>query len=62
LLAALRVRQEKDGLGVWTTGELREIGREIGQHKSTARSAVEGLTLSPYMMPTVGGWKLAADV
>jgi hypothetical protein len=59
LLAALRAQ---DGLGIWTLADLRDIGRRAGLCKATARSAAEALATSPFMMATVGGWRLADGV
>jgi hypothetical protein len=56
LLHALRGR---DAGKVWTVAEMRTVGRELAQSKGTARSAVEALSLSPYMTPTIGGYRLA---
>lgn len=59
LLRALRALA-KDGHQVWTIEDLREIGRkQLLMHKQSARDAADALTLSPHMVPTVGGYKLA---
>lgn len=58
LLAELERRAQAGELAVWAEGELREIAREIGQHKATARSAVLGLRQLGYFRPSVGGSKL----
>jgi len=58
LLAALRAHA-KDGAGIWTIQELREIGRKAGLSKGSARSAAEALTFTPHMTATVGGWRLS---
>ena len=58
LLAELERRASTGEETVWTEAELREIAREIGQHKATARSAVLGLRQLGYFQPTVGGTKL----
>lgn len=57
LLNALRARTS-DGR-VWTLGEMRALGRELTLSKGTARSAVDALSMSPHMVPTVGGYRLA---
>jgi hypothetical protein len=57
LLAALRVRSP-DGSAIWTTGDLREIGRQAGMHKNTARAAADALTFTSHLKTTVGGWSL----
>lgn len=59
LLMALQARAEGHAGKMWTLDELRRIGREVGLNKGTARSAVEALSLSPHMVPTVGGYRLA---
>jgi len=58
LLTALRARSETDAGRIWTLDELRRVGREAGMHKNTARAAVEALAMSPFMTPTVGGYRL----
>jgi hypothetical protein len=59
LLKALQARNEPPRS--WSIDELREIGRESGMHKSTARSAAEALTRGPHMTATDGGWKLTGS-
>jgi hypothetical protein len=56
LLAALRANA--NGVGIFTLGEMREIGRKAGLHRNTARAAVEALTFTSYLTASVGGWKL----
>jgi hypothetical protein len=56
-LAALRARAQTTPEATWTLMELRQIGREIGLAKGTARSVVDTLATSPYMRPTVGGYR-----
>lgn len=46
---------------VWTIADLREVARGAGLNKGTARSAAESLTFTPYLTPTVGGWRLSDD-
>jgi hypothetical protein len=58
LLGALRA-QAKDGAGIWSLTDLREVGRKAGLHKNTARAAADALAASPFMVASVGGWKLA---
>lgn len=48
-----------DATKIWSLDELRRLGRTCGMTKGTARSAVEAITLSPYMVPTIGGYRLA---
>lgn len=57
LLAELRAQDDPGR--IWTSADLREVGRKASLHKNTARDAAEALTLSPYMTSTVGGWRLA---
>jgi AAA domain len=57
LLKALRAQD--DATAIRTIADIREIGRKAGLSKGTAWSAAESLTLSPHMVPTVGGWRLA---
>lgn len=60
ILRALRNRQaEAKETLIWTVEEMRRIGRELGQHKGTARSAVDALFCSGLLVPTIGGYRLA---
>ena len=60
ILRALRNRQqEADAPLVWTLADLRKIGRDLGQTKDSARTAVDGLTINGFLTPTVGGHRLA---
>lgn len=61
MLAAIQARTGSDAGKIWSLDELRRVGREVGLNKGTARSAVEAITLSPYMVPTVGGYRLADE-
>jgi hypothetical protein len=61
LLEALRQRKREGHVGVWTLTELRALARGAGFNKGTARSAVEGLSLSPHMVATVGGYRLSDE-
>ena len=62
LLDALRARRTARTEPVaYTLGDLRQIARECGMHKNTARNAAEALAFTPFMVPTVGGWKLANE-
>jgi len=59
LLAELERRTSRpDCIGIWTEVELREIGRNLGMHKSSARDAVIGLRQLGYLTATVGGSRL----
>ena len=63
ILRALVNRQsETEGALIWTLPELRKIGRDLGQHRNTARDAVEGLVCSGFLTPTVGGHTLSQGV
>lgn len=57
LLAVLRARTDN----TWTMADMREIGRQAGMHKNTARAAVEALVFTPFMTPTIGGYRLSND-
>jgi hypothetical protein len=59
LLAALRA-QNTPGR-IWTTSEIREAGRIAGLHRNSLRRAVDWLTTSPHLTPTVGGWRLTDE-
>lgn len=58
LLAVLRA--QPDGT-IWTIADLRELARGAGLTKGTARSAAESMTFTPYLTPTVGGWRLSDE-
>jgi hypothetical protein len=58
LLRALRIRNEKDPGHIWSIEELREIGRELGMTYSTAHDVVDVVAFSPFMAPTIGGYRL----
>jgi len=59
ILRALRNRQSAVAVAImWPTAELRRIGRELGQHRNTARDAVDGLAIAGLLTPTVGGYRL----
>lgn len=63
ILRALVNRQsEADMKLVWTIPDMRKIGRDLGQHKNTARDAVEGLICTGLLTPTAGGHRLADGV
>jgi hypothetical protein len=63
ILRALRNRQSESKTPlIWSIEELRKIGRDLGQSKSTARSAVDGLVCtSGLLAPSVGGHRLLGD-
>ena len=58
LLAELE-RRHMDGEQAWTEKKLREIARELGQHKNSARDAVHGLRTLGYLTMQLGGSRLA---
>jgi AAA domain/DnaB-like helicase N terminal domain len=60
LLGALRA-QAPEGAGIWTLADMREVARKAGLHKNTARAAADALASSPFMVATVGGWRLADE-
>jgi hypothetical protein len=41
---------------------MRKVGRDLGQHKSTARCALERLVCDGCLTATVGGHRLADGV
>lgn len=57
LIAALRARTQADAQKVWSLFDLRQLGKEIGMSKSTARSAVDAIVATPYMHSTSGGYR-----
>ena len=61
ILRALRAQQDERGASpaIWTLEDMRSIGRALGQHRNTAREAVDRLITSGLMVPTVGGHRLA---
>jgi hypothetical protein len=56
LLACVRAQQPEHGELPWTRAELRAVGRKEGMHRSTAKGAADALVVSPYMVPSVGGY------
>jgi putative DNA primase/helicase len=56
-IAAMRARSKDDPQRVWPLIELREIGRELGMSKGTARSVVDVLTGTPYMQTCAFGYR-----
>lgn len=57
ILAGIRNQQKDNPTNRlrWTLPELREVGRTAGLNKATARSAAEGLAMSPFIVPVAGG-------
>ena len=63
ILTALRERQKRsEGQLVWTIEELRAVGRECGLPRQSVHDAVEKLIMSPFLVGTVGGSRLADEV
>lgn len=56
-IAALRARAGSAPQRTWTLFDLRQLGKELGMSKSTARSAVDAIVTLPYMHPTAGGYR-----
>ena len=62
LLQALRERQRASESGlIWGLADLRQVARECAMGKTTAHTAAESLALSPFMTPTVGGYRLSKE-
>lgn len=62
ILLALRERQKRSETPlVWTIEEMRQIGRECGLSRQSVHDAVEKLMLSPFIVASVGGSRLAAE-
>lgn len=59
LLAELeRLIAEPGHIGIWTEGELREVGRGLGMGKQSARDAAHGLRSLGYLTHSIGGLAL----
>ena len=56
-LAALRARSKTDAERLWSLFDLRQVGKELGMSKSTARYVVDVIVATPYMQATVGGYR-----
>lgn len=62
ILLALRERQKRSETPlVWTIEEMRQIGRECGLSRQSVHDAVEKLMLSPFIVASVGGSRLASE-
>ena len=57
VVEALRARTQSDTGRIWGLNELRQVARETGLSKSTARSAIDVITASPYMQTTAFGYR-----
>lgn len=58
LLTELERRTEECPTLIWTDPEIREIARDLGQAKNTAREAHFGLKRLGYFIPSIGGSRL----
>lgn len=59
ILRALRAQQDAaPGPCIWSLEDMRQIGRNLGQHRNTARDAVDRLVMSGLTVPTIGGHRL----
>jgi AAA domain len=56
-VAALRARAESTPGIAWTLMEMRQVARELGMGKSTARSVVDAIAATTYVRPTIGGYR-----
>lgn len=62
ILLALRERQKRSETPiVWTIQELRQIGKECGLARSSYHEAVDKLVMSPFLVATMGGSRLANE-
>jgi hypothetical protein len=60
IMRALRSQQaESKASRIWGLDDMRQIGRNLGQHRNTARDAVDRLIGCGLLTPTVGGYRLA---
>jgi hypothetical protein len=57
LVNALRARSQAEPSQTWTLMGLRQVGRELGMSKSTARSVVDAIVTTTYVRPTIGGYR-----
>lgn len=56
-LAALRARSQTEPERIWSLLDLRQVGREAGMSKSTARSVVDTLVFTRYMKASAFGYR-----
>ena len=56
-LAALRARSQTEPDRIWTLMDLRQVGREAGMSKGTARSVVDAVVATPYMQTCAFGYR-----
>lgn len=59
-LAALRAKATPET--IYSLPDLRQLGKEMGLSKSTARYAVDAIVATPYMQPTLGGYRFTDGV
>lgn len=59
-LAALRAKATPEA--IYSLPDLRQLGKQIGLSKSTARYAVDAIVATPYMQPTIGGYRFTDGV
>jgi hypothetical protein len=57
LVTALRARSTTEPDRIWSLADLRTVGKELGMSKSTARSAVDAITTSPYLQFAGAGYR-----
>ena len=62
ILEALRSRQRaSESPLVWTMADLRQVGKECGQSKQSVHKAVEAMAMSPFLVSTIGGFRLSDE-
>jgi KaiC/GvpD/RAD55 family RecA-like ATPase len=62
ILEALRSRQKAaDAPLIWTMTDLRQVGKECGQAKQSVHKAVEAMAMSPFLVSTIGGFRLSEE-
>jgi hypothetical protein len=62
ILEALRSRQSASETPlVWTMADLRQVGKECGQSKQSVHKAVEAMAMSPFLVSTIGGFRLSDE-
>jgi hypothetical protein len=62
ILEALRSRQRaSESPLVWTMADLRQVGKECGQSKQSVHKAVEAMAMSPFLVSTIGGFRLSGE-
>jgi hypothetical protein len=62
ILEALRSRQKAaEAPLIWTMTDLRQVGKECGQAKQSVHKAVEAMAMSPFLVSTIGGFRLSEE-